>query len=183
MAACSIAFVNCLRCGEFTVSDKKSHILKKKDWKQSEERGEIFLEKSKTDFFGRGQMIRYRKMKTFLDPIFWMRLYSDLHQVWTSPEDPLFMLKNGKPLDRKTLVAWIRRKAKMIGYPEADKINGISFRRGGAQALRDQGYQMDQFGVLGRWKTVTSAARYVNLTDPVVDEFAAAFDRATVQGK
>jgi hypothetical protein len=178
MAASSVAFVCCLRCGEFTVSDSLSHVLKKRDWKQDEERGEIFLAKSKTDFFGRGQTIRFRKMKSLLSPVGWMHLYAYRHTFWSSPDDPLFMLKNGKALDRKTLISWIREKAKEVGFSGAQKINGISFRRGGAQALRDQGYQMNQFGVLGRWKTVSSAARYVQLTNPVVDEFAAAFDRA-----
>jgi predicted metalloendopeptidase len=45
--------------------------------------------------------------------------------------------------------------------------------------LRDQGYGLDIVGRLGRWSTAESAARYVQLTDEVVDEFAGAFLRAS----
>jgi hypothetical protein len=116
-------------------------------------------------------------MKSDLDPVFWMSIYSEKHVSWTGrASDPLFMLKNGRPLDRKTLVTWVRQMAQRTGHPRAEKINGISFRRGGAQALRSFGYKFEEFGVLGRWITARAAARYVTLTDPVVDEFADAFD-------
>jgi hypothetical protein len=178
MAASIIAFLNCLRCGEFTVNKPGDRYLKKKDWKQERERGQIFLPYSKTDIFGRGHYIKYRRMKSNLDPIFWMTRYAQNNQVWTgSNQDPLFVLPNGKPLDRKTFVTWIRKMANKIGFEKADKLSGISFRRGGAQTLRDEGYRLNEIGKVGRWNTDVSAARYVTLSDEVVDEFAGVFDK------
>jgi hypothetical protein len=177
MAACVIAFLNCLRCGEFTVSNTQDDYLKRKDWQQVGERGQIYLKRCKTDVFGRGHYVKYRKMKSNLDPCFWMQLYSEKHTRWTEDlSEPLFMLNNGEPLSRKVLIEWVRKYAAKVGHPRANKLNGISFRRGGAEALRNYGYKIDEFGVLGRWLTVRAAARYVTLTEPVVDEFANAFD-------
>ena len=47
-----------------------------------------------------------------------------------------------------------------------------------AQVLREEGFTMDELGILGRWLTVRAAARYVKLTDTMVDRFAGAFDGA-----
>jgi hypothetical protein len=177
MAACIIAFLSCLRCGEFTVSSGQDEFLKRGDWKQEGDRGQIYLKKCKTDVFGRGHWLKYRRMVSNLDPCFWMSLYVEKHQVWSgSSNEPLFMTSDAKPLTRKFLISWVRKYAAVVGHPRAEKINGISFRRGGAEALRNCGYKMEEFGVLGRWLTVRAAARYVTLTDPVVDEFAKAFD-------
>lgn len=185
MAACVIAFLNCLRCGEFTVkSFQQEDFLTVGDWKQVGDRGEIYLKKCKTDVFGRGHFLKYRRMQSDLDPCFWMSIYAEGNQVWSGQsKDPLFITSDKKPLTRKFLIAWVRKYAGVVGHPRADKINGISFRRGGAEALRECGYKMEEFGVLGRWLTVRAAARYVKLTDPVVDEFARAFDSLAGMGE
>ena len=180
MAASIIGFLNCLRCVEFTLHQQSGRFLKRKDWKQDETRGQIFLPYSKTDITGRGHWIKYRKMKSNLDPIFWMRKHADSAKSrWLgTDDDPLFILPSGKPLDRKTLLDWLRKMSAKAGHPKPEKLSGVSFRRGGAQALRDQGYSLDELGRLGRWKDPRSAARYLTLTDAVVDEFAASFDTA-----
>lgn len=49
--------------------------------------------------------------------------------------------------------------------------------------MRECGYKMEEFGVLGRWLTVRAAARYEKLTDPIVDEFARAFDSLARTGE
>src|SRR4051794_36835533 len=74
------------------------------------------------------------------------------------------------------MIKWFREKAR-AWCPDVSVLNGISFR-GGAQALREEGFSMDELGILGRWLTVRAAARYVNLTDAMVDRFAGAFDEA-----
>lgn len=177
-AACIIGFLNCLRIGEFTVSGKEDRFLRKSDWKQSGDRGTIQLRRCKTDVFGRGHELKYRKMKSLLDPIFWMGNYAAKHASWTKDRDEaLFMLRDGSTLTRSGMIRWFRQKAKPW-YPDVSKLNGISFRRGGAQVLREEGFTMDELGVLGRWLTMRAAARYVKLTDPIVDRFAQAFDQA-----
>ena len=86
MAACVIAFLSCLRCGEFTVSGAGDRFLKRKDWKQDRIRGQIYLPYSKIDIFGRGHYVKFRKMKSDLDPVFWMRRYADRNKIWAVPK-------------------------------------------------------------------------------------------------
>ena len=184
MAACVIAFLNCLRCGEFTVSGQGDRFLKRKDWKQDRVRGQIYLPYSKIDIFGRGHYVKFRKMKSDLDPVFWMRRYAENNKVWKgSDEDPLFVMENGKPLSRTVFVDWVRDTARRAGFEKFAKLGGISFRRGGAQVLRNQGYAFDKIGGLARWATDKSAARYITLSDEMVDEFADTFDRAEAERK
>src|SRR6185503_9820013 len=64
LSACIIAFLSCLRCGEFTVNQPEDRFLKKSDWKQDSERGQIYMKYSKTDIFGRGHFIKYRKLRS-----------------------------------------------------------------------------------------------------------------------
>jgi hypothetical protein len=47
--------------------------------------------------------------------------------------------------------------------------------------LREEGFSMEELGVLGRWLTVRAAARYIKLTDPMVERFAKAFDKAAAE--
>jgi hypothetical protein len=98
MAACIVALLSCLRCGEFTVKTQKdSQYLKRKDWKQDNERGSIYLARSKTDVFGRGNYIKYRRLACKIDPIFWMKFYADQNKVWSgNKEEALFVLDDGK---------------------------------------------------------------------------------------
>jgi hypothetical protein len=179
-AACVIALFCCLRCGEFTVkSNEQKDYLRKTDWIQKGKRGEICLRRCKTDVFGRGNVLKYKQMNSSLDPVFWMDFYARHNTAWLkNKNNPLFILKNGKPLSRKVLIAWIRSKAKLVGFENWKKLNGISFRRGGAQILREAGYKPEQYGVLGRWLTPKVAIGYTKLTDPIVDEFTKVFEKA-----
>lgn len=179
MSACVIAFLSCLRCGEFTVTCSEDRYLKRTDWKQDRERGQIYLPYSKIDIFGRGHYIKFKKMKSLIDPVFWMRRYSERNKVWKGDaDDPLFVMENGKALNRGVFLKWVRSTAQRAGFKNFQKLGGISFRRGGAQVLRNQGYAFDKIGTLARWASERNAARYVTLTDEMVDEFASAFERA-----
>src|SRR6185503_10063956 len=62
-AACVIGFLNCLRIGEFTVSGKSDRFLRRSDWREDGGRGVVRLRKCKTDIFGRGHDLKYRKME------------------------------------------------------------------------------------------------------------------------
>jgi hypothetical protein len=181
-AAAVIGFLNCLRIGEFTSSTgADNNYLRKADWKQDGERGCIRLRRCKTDIFGRGHDLKYRKMSTLLNPIFWMGNYAQKHinRKWAD-DSALFLLKDGSILSRRQMINWFRAKA-TPWCQNPKKLNGISFRRGGAQVLREQGFSMEELGVLGRWLTMRVAARYIKLTDPIVDRFADAFDTAATK--
>lgn len=84
MAACVVAFLNCLRCGEFTVrSHKQEEFLTVGDWKQAGDRSEIYLKRCKTDVFG----------EDIFGSLFWMSIYAEKNQVWSGcPKDALFMI-------------------------------------------------------------------------------------------
>lgn len=118
-------------------------------------------------------------MRSILDPIFWMQIYADKNKAWTGRTDePLFVTEDGRPLHRAVMIKWLRNMGQKVSYPNAQKLSGISFRRGGSQTLREQGYTFGRIGSLARWASEKNAARYTTLTDPIVDEFAGAFDKA-----
>lgn len=183
-AACIIAFLNCLRCGEFTVTSQEDRYLKRTDWVQDRVRGQIYLPYSKIDIFGRGHYIKYKKMKAVIDPVFWMRRYTELNKFWEGKDtDPLFVMPDGRPLSRGRFLGWVRQTARKAGFVRYEKLSGISFRRGGAQVLRNQGYAYDKICNLARWAKERNAARYITLSDEMVNEFADAFDRASSRKK
>jgi hypothetical protein len=53
------------------------------------------------------------------------------NKVWQrTKEEPLFILENGRPLDNKTMITWLRNMGKKVRYPNAEKLSGISFEEG-----------------------------------------------------
>ena len=106
-----------------------------------------------------------------------MRKYAEQNTVWSGRDDPLFIMNNGKPLKHSVFLQWVRTTAQRAGFEKYQKLSGISFRRGGAQVLRNQGYAFDKIGSLARWASERNAARYVTLSDEMVD----AFDKAGME--
>jgi hypothetical protein len=112
-AACVIGFLHCLRIGEFTLTGKSDRFLKRSDWTQSADKGCIKLRRCKTDLFGRGHELRYCKMASILNPVFWMGNYASKHASWTNKKDEaLFMLEDGSTLSRSKRIEWFRKKAR-----------------------------------------------------------------------
>lgn len=183
MAASMIGFFGCLRCGEFTVARRNTkNFIRVRDLKIKDDRVEIFLAKSKTDQFGRGHYIRLKKLDGIADPVSWLRTYFALRKD-AHMNAPLFALEDGKPLGRTTLISWLRSQAKAAGFTLWRKLNGISYRRGAAQFLREQGYPLEKLSRWGRWKHEASAAHYIEPSDPIIDEFAAVFQKGLEQAE
>lgn len=68
--------------------------------------------------------------------------------------DPLFTLKSGKPIDRTTLVGYLRDKLGAI-FPHIPKEewNGISLRKGGATSAVRAGVSGEIIEKMGHWKS------------------------------
>ena len=177
MAASIIGFIGCLRCGEFTVPRQNTkNYLRVRDWKCDNGRAQIFLAKSKTDQYGRGHYVKLKSLIGPIDPIIWMQRLFRLRKS-SQLNDPLFVLDDGKILSRTTLIAWLRMNAKAVGFASWKKLNGISYRRGAAQYLRDQGYPIEKLSRWGRWRHESSALHYIEPSDAILDEFAAVFQK------
>ena len=105
-----------------------------------------------------------------------MSLYALKNKIWKrKAEDPLFVLSTGYPLDRKFLISWIREKAKIVKFPNWDKLNGISFRRGYIQDLQE--LKFNEYGKFCRWKSESCAKRYYRVNEKTVEQFGLAYDK------
>lgn len=93
------------------------------------------------------------------------------------------MLENKKLLDRNTLIKWVRNKAEEVKYPESQKLNGISFRRGFVQAIKEQGFQFNEYSNYCRWSSEACANRYVRVTIGTAQVFAKALEDAALQDR
>src|SRR4051812_44486144 len=77
MAAVVVGFVCCARIGEIVVTSDKGRFLRRKHW--NEDKGEIFLKRTKTSLYGRGTTLQYIPMEGKINPVFWMKVYSKNH--------------------------------------------------------------------------------------------------------
>ena len=170
-----------LKDREFTISSKNSGYLKRGDWVQNEEVGTIKIERTKTDIFGRGTTVGYVKMQSMIDPIHWMNLYQENNKIGKGKKDPLFILSSGKQLDRNTLIRWLRKQAKLANFSNYKNLNGISFRRGCVQELKELGFRFNQFGQTCRWTSESCANRYIKVNAKIIKQFADAFDKHAMQ--
>ena len=77
----------------------------------------------------------------------------------------LLMNEDGTVLERETVVQQVRRVLQGIGMAPMDamRFTGHSFRRGGAQSLRDAGMTIDEIKVAGHW--VSDAVRHYLIGD------------------
>jgi hypothetical protein len=174
MAVVVIGFVCCARIGEISVTSDKNRFLRRKHWIRGEDKGEIYLQRTKTDIYGRGTVFTYVTMKGRIDPVFWMRIYAERHVAWKNdPEEALFMKDNGQPVNRKDIVAWLQSKTREIGHPKWMFFNGISLRRGMVHTLRGAGLELKDCMPAGRWKTQSSASRYARTNEALVRRYAA----------
>ena len=182
LAAAVIAFVCCLRIGEITCKTGSNlEYLKRANLKRYHNHGIIKLDKTKTDRYKQGTEVIYVKINNDMDPVLWMNKYVEENKIWKGEEkEPLFILENKKPLDRNTLIKWVRKKAEEVKYPESHKLNGISFRRGFVQTIKEQGFQFHEFSGYCRWSTEACANRYIRSTIGTAQTFAKALEDAVL---
>jgi hypothetical protein len=129
----------------------------------SAEEYRVLLEASKTDPFRRGVTVR------ILAPSAVKAMRSHCDGLPSAPlfNDPVFSVTNKSnksvPLDREAVVQSIKSHLLLIGEP-ASQYNGHSFRKGGAQSLREANVCDTTIQAMGRW---TSDCYKLYITTPI----------------
>jgi hypothetical protein len=93
---------------------------------------------------------------------------------------PLLMAHDGMPLSKRSLVEQLRTVLRAAGVADdatLRRFSGHSFRRGGAQSLRDAGLPVDEIKVAGRW-TSGAVMRYFSDAAAVATTLAPLFTQA-----
>ena len=66
------------------MTKEKTKYLRRKDWTQRADGGEIYIKTSKVDPFGRGNAFKYARVPGRINPVYWMEAYSEHHKRWTT---------------------------------------------------------------------------------------------------
>lgn len=75
-------------------------------------------------------------------------------------QGPLFILQDGSPLSRTTLVTWLKQTVSRAGM-DASRFSGHSFRIGAATTAAAKGISAETIQTLGRWAS-DSYKRYIH---------------------
>lgn len=98
----------------------------------------------------------------------------------TDREAPLFLSPTGTgPLAQRQLVSMLRNALRAAGFSPSDltRFSGHSFRRGGAQSLRDAGWPIEQVMAAGRWRSRAVHAYFIS-TPELARAYAPYFARS-----
>jgi len=167
MMATAVALL--LRIGEaVTKSENATFVIRRMDWRSWTTHATLFLKTSKCDVNSRGSLLRCPispdKATCAMTAV---QRYINESEVYIPSTGPLFVLKSGKPLTRRTVVLALQRAASRVGLAGSE-FNGISFRKGGALSLALAGVEDRIIQVLGRWSS-DCYRRYLTLTDQEID--------------
>ncbi|PPQ83077.1 hypothetical protein CVT24_012468, partial [Panaeolus cyanescens] len=159
-AAIKLAWSGFLRCGEFTTKSKFSPTTNLSrdsvDFKPSFDNADhikLTLPSSKTDTFRKGVTITISAAAAGLStcPVTALkRLF--IASPTSSPQEPLFRLKDGSPLSRSHFIATLHERLRLLGI-DPTAYSGHSFRRGAATAANAAGYSDVEIQLLGRWRS------------------------------
>ena len=154
-----------LRAGEFTVRDKNSCILRRRNLSFHADDGSVRcasaldiaymrlkLDRSKTDQDGRGS----RVVVSHPIAVHAMRAYLDAQRPLL-PNDPLLLASDGSTLTHASLMQGTRALLVAAGVEGVERYKGHSFRRGGATSLHLAGLPDSVIKVMGRWRSFTFA--------------------------
>jgi hypothetical protein len=172
-AAIAVAVGGLFRVGELTVtSDQPGRLIRMRDVTDCTTHLSIKLQRSKTDPFGRGCVVRVAAqcaLRAF-------RIYrAGCSSVQRQSSAPLFAFDSGRPLSRRALLAATRKLCDKTGVDIAAGGRGVSFRRGGATSLAEQGVPDRLIKAVGRWKSFVYA-RYIEDSESTIINAAAAMD-------
>jgi hypothetical protein len=109
----------------------------------------INLTQSKVDPFKHGTIITISNsiaVSALID-------YLLVHPSLKNPHSTLFVNRNGSDLSRRELMGQVRILLRLAGVPNVESYKGHSFRKGGAQSLKDKGYSDDIIQKMGRWSS------------------------------
>lgn len=127
----------------------------------------LHLEASKADPFRRGIDIVMGHSPSRANALSVLAAYDRLRShAARLPQAPLFAFKDGSILTKESCVSHLRQAIGMLKM-DVSRFSGLSFRRGGAQSLRDAGVPDHLIQVLGRWASdayklyLTTAPRHI----------------------
>lgn len=153
----NMAFFGFLRCGEFTCqkNSKDRHIvIQDISIDSSNKWFKINLRFSKCDPFGQGVTITIYE-NNGLKPVDTMKKYLSMRALaGTLQSSPLFLDNEftSDPLERDTLISFLRHLLGMLGY-ESKNYSGHSFRKGAATSAAAAGVEDHVIRTLGRWSS------------------------------
>ena len=111
----------------------------------------VRLNNSKTDPFGRGQVITLYSTGSFICPVKTMQRYLSSHS-WLM-DQPLFITREGKPLTRNYFICLMWEALSKLGFASRF-YSAHSFRIGAATTAADAaGLQYWLIRALGRWSS------------------------------
>jgi hypothetical protein len=172
-AAIAVAVCGLFRVGELTVtSEQPGRVLRMRDATDRTTYLIIKLHQSKTDPFGRGTLVRIaapcalRAFRTYL---------AGCSSGQRASGAPLFAFDPGRPLSRRALLSATRHLCDRAGVDIAPGGRGVSFGRGGATSLAEQGVPDRLIKAVGRWKSFVYA-RYINESVSAIVDAAAAME-------
>ena len=141
------------RLGEFTYSSISSHIqpIYTFDCSRHPSMMRIFLKKSKTDQTLEGVALFVGHTNTDLCPVVGMLAYLAIRPS-QDPCAPPFLLRDGQPLTRPFLVAWLKDTVSKTGM-NASYFFGHSLRIGAATNAAMRGVSDGTIQTLGRWRS------------------------------
>jgi len=152
-----LASAGLLRISEFTVSkgNPAPVILNRNLSRLNSDGGYLFrnlhLDASKADPFRRGVNIIIGHSSSPANALVALAAYDKLRTAAERlPDSPLFSFRNGKPLSRDLCVSVLKATIAKLNI-DTSRFGGLSFRRGGAQSLRDAGVPDHLIQVIGRW--------------------------------
>lgn len=172
-ASWCVASGGLLRSGEFTsFSGNPAPLLRNRNLSALRCDGgflfrSLHLEASKADPFRKGVDIVLGHSPSRANALNAMAAYDRLRPPQARvPDAPLFAFANGQPLSKSACVDSLRAAVQVLGL-DSGAFSGHSFRRGGAQSLRDAGVPDHLIQVIGRWASdayklyLTTAPRHV----------------------
>jgi hypothetical protein len=109
----------------------------------------IKLNQSKADPFRHGAIITISNSIA----VSAMIEYLVIHPSRSNPKSTLFVNSNGSDLSRRQLMEHVRTLLRLAGVPDVEAYKGHSFRKGGAQSLKDKGYSDEIIKKMGRWSS------------------------------
>lgn len=172
-AAWSLASGGLLRIGEFTTAkgNPAPLLLNRNLSSVRIDGGFVFrvlhLDASKADPFRKGVDIVLGHSTSPANALVAFSAYDRARAASAKlPSAPLFAFRNGTPLSRELCMSVLKATLDSIKM-DTSRFGGLSFRRGGAQSLRDAGVPDHLLQVIGRWASdaykvyLTTAPRHI----------------------
>jgi hypothetical protein len=166
-ASFCVAFFGFLRCGEFTTNSLNATApVSIDDLTLTSTTATLFLQRSKSDRFHRGVLIRYLRTHNNLCPIrslySYLRVRSQRFPETRSANTPLFLMPDGHALCRTQFVKRLRLLLSAIGV-DASIFSAHSFRTGAASTAANVNIPVYLIKILGRWSS-SAYRRYLRVS-------------------